>query len=229
MKKGCLIILIWWWNWKRSKGDVKSFSSLCSLIANIWKNPTWLKRTRATMSTNVEVERECWDPSGWTWASVVHLVVIDPGFIHQIFSSPCTCKAMPAWTDQRWYREWQGPSRQGAGQGHCQTRSWWGSDIINAVLDAFLHYIVPYEMILNWLLSPWPRLLSTYTSCGSLSATKWRHTSPKPPGKRSKPAPGNIGLYRKIASFGNAFIIAKHCKHWFSLAQLFANYVNNVA
>ena len=28
------------------------------------KNPTWLKTTRATMSPNVEVERECWDPSG---------------------------------------------------------------------------------------------------------------------------------------------------------------------
>ena len=28
------------------------------------KNPTWLKRTRATMSPKVEVERECWDPSG---------------------------------------------------------------------------------------------------------------------------------------------------------------------
>ena len=89
------------------------------------------------MSPNVEVERECWDPSGWIWASVVHLVVIDPGFKHQIFSSPCTCKAMPVWTDQRWCREWQGPSRQGAGQGHCQTRSWWGSDVIDEILGSF--------------------------------------------------------------------------------------------
>ena len=51
------------------KNIIKRFiiSHVSLLLVNLrkyLKNPTWLKRTRATMSPNVKVERECWDPSG---------------------------------------------------------------------------------------------------------------------------------------------------------------------